>query len=591
VPSPPPSISISRTAARFALPLASWWAIAAFARRDAIASGAAEGAYLALLAAAVLLAVSEIAPWPAPELGIGALLAAAVVWALPPGPARGTVFLVVLTAAFLTAACRRLLGAEAREGLPFGAYAALALGSQFLLRGHLLFAPERTLKTLVALLVLPLLGAAAVALTARREGLGPTVTAAALSLLLAPGWNVSSTLGWVALAATVSLARRESDGKERLAAFAVLLAVVLKAPAPGLVAALCGLALVRPLVALPLAAAAFLGLFPGMGLLRSFHGAFETATQALWAVLAVPAILWPERERWGRAAVALLLAAAVVPIPNLGVLAAPFALAGLAAGRRPAVAIPQRLWAGVLLGACALLASYPWLRPTPLPVALGLVGLAPGWLPLLALAGVLAALALLYRSFFSREGRVARDARDAREGRPAAADFHGAMLAAVAVFVAAALHLQPTGRPLLTPEIPVLLDASRPVWQATPDDSRAASHIAVESSLANAATLSAGTPVAKVEWLGAGGRREEWTLRAGLDTGEWAAQRPDVRESGRPVARGAWVSWVSDGFFAQRYRCRYSTARPFRPLLIRIERDPRLPVEVSLAIHQVEAGP
>ena len=45
---------------------------------------------------------------------------------------------MVLTATFLTAACRRLLAAEAREGLPFGAYAALALGSQFLLRGHLL---------------------------------------------------------------------------------------------------------------------------------------------------------------------------------------------------------------------------------------------------------------------------------------------------------------------------------------------------------------------------------------------------------------------------------------------------------------------
>lgn len=588
MPSQPPSSSLSRSAARLAIPLAAWWAIAAFARRDAVPSGAAEGAYLALLAAAVLLTVSEIAPWPAPELGIGALLASAVVWALPPGPARGTVFLVVLTATFLTAACRRLLGAESGEGLPFGAYAALALGSQFLLRGHLLFAPERTLKTLVALLVLPLLGAAAVALTARREGLGPTVTAAALSLLLAPGWNVSSTLGWVALAAAVSLARRESDRWERSVALAVLLAVVLKTPAPGLAAALCGLALVNPWVALPLAVAAALGLFPGMGFLHGLHSPLDTATQALWAVLAVPAILWPERQRWGRAAVALLLAAAVVPVPNLGVLAAPFALAGLAAGRRPAVAIPQRLWAGVLLGACALFASYPWLRPTPLAAALGLVGLAPGWMPLLALAGVLAALVLLDQLFFSRTGG---DGRNARDGRPAVADLRGVAPAAVAIFLAVALQLPPPSRPLLTPEIPVLLDASRPIWQARPDDPRAASQIAVESSLANAATLSAGTPVAKVEWLGEGGRREEWTLRAGVDTGEWAAQRSDVRATGRLAARGAWVSWVSDGFFAQRYRCRYSTARPFRPLLIRIERDPRLPVEVSLALHQVEAGP
>jgi len=71
---------------RLLVPLAALAAMASFAGREVDPSGAAESAYLALLAAAVLLPVGFLAPWPALELGVGSALATAAVWALPPGP-------------------------------------------------------------------------------------------------------------------------------------------------------------------------------------------------------------------------------------------------------------------------------------------------------------------------------------------------------------------------------------------------------------------------------------------------------------------------------------------------------------------------
>jgi hypothetical protein len=78
-----------------------------------------------------------------------------------------------------------------------------------------------------------------------------------------------------------------------------------------------------------------------------------------------------------------------------------------------------------------------------------------------------------------------------------------------------------------------------------------------------------------------------WTLRAGDDTGEWAARRPDVARAGTRTP-AAWVSWVAGDFFAQRYRCGWTLEKPLRSSRLRIERVPGAPADLSLALYQLE---
>ncbi len=67
----------------------------------------------------------------------------------------------------------------------------------------------------------------------------------------------------------------------------------------------------------------------------------------------------------------------------------------------------------------------------------------------------------------------------------------------------------------------------------------------------------------------------------------------------RPPA--AWVSWIADGFFAQRYRRVFwlpalpaprsagaRAAPPLRPVRLRIELAPGLPPGLALAVYQME---
>ncbi len=56
-----------------------------------------------------------------------------------------------------------------------------------------------------------------------------------------------------------------------------------------------------------------------------------------------------------------------------------------------------------------------------------------------------------------------------------------------------------------------------------------ADSLALVTSLANSADIAQGTPVARVRLLTADGRTIERSLRAGMDTSEWAHERPDLR--------------------------------------------------------------
>lgn len=570
-PFPMPALrqdSISQLAPRLALPLAAFAALRAYSALEP-GPAAAEGAFLSLFAVTLLLAVAALAVEPPLELGAGAILATAAAWAFPAGPARGTAVTLVLVATFGVAAGRRIAACARSGELSFDVALAFSLGAQILLRGHLLFAPERSPKTLFALLGLPVLGAAAVAWLARRHGAAQAVGAAALSLTLAPGWNVSSTLGWVGIAATDLLLRKESSRWERGAALAVLLGTIVRSPGLGLAAAIGGAALSFPRPALGAALAAVLALRWPLG----SETLAALAPQALWALFLVPSLVLPGKGKGPAALAALLLTVGIPLMPNPGVLAAPIALAVFAASSAPSVAIPRQVWTGVLFLATAFLASYPWLRPAPLPVALGLAGLVPGWPALLVLVGATLGLAVAGLG-------VAAEGRTRGAWRLAGAALALALLAF-------ALRLPGAGAPLLTPEVPVVLEAGRPRWVQAVSFPGPRS-LVVESSLSNGAPLAQGTPVATVRMLDARGGRREWKLRAGVDSGEWAALRPDVLRGATLESPAPWVSWIAGDFLAQRYRSREEIDGVEAASRIEIEREATLPPEVTIALHQVE---
>lgn len=558
---------------RLLVPLGALASMAAFSARDTMAGANAEGLYLAVLAAAALLAVGWLAPEPAAELGLGGALATAAVWALPPGPGRGAAVMLVLVATLAVAAWRALRALKDDPGgLSPRVTIPLALGLQILLRGELLLAPALSLRLLVALLVLPVASALAVSMLARRHGAVLPLIAAGTALSLAPGFNVASTLALLALAAGDTLGRQDLGRPARAAALAVVLAPIAWQPGFGVVVAVCGLALAWPRVGLVLAVLAAAGL--EIVSKRPWDAALLSLSALL---LLVPAALIPERRRsWNVLAAALLVATAPLA-PDLATLAAPLALAALALRRDAAFTVPQRVWTGALLGGTALLASYPWLRPAPVTTALSLLGLMPGPPLAVEVAAVvlaLAALGLWMGRSWSEPVRAAR-----------LAGLSGACL------ILALLQGLPTaGTPLLAPQVPVALDAGHPAWETALPPSLASSSIGsvvVESYLANGAALARGTPVAVLKLVNAAGQSVDWTLRAGDDTGEWAARRPDLAREAR-AAPAAWVSWVADGFFAQRYRSRFQLDRPERFVHLRIERAPGVPPDLTVALYQVE---
>jgi hypothetical protein len=227
--------------------------------------------------------------------------------------------------------------------------------------------------------------------------------------------------------------------------------------------------------------------------------------------------------------------------------------------------LPRFLAAGTacLLAVTALLASYPWIRAEPLRTALALFFPSPGW-PFL-----LGAIAVLWALELWRGPRVAT----------------GAALGLL--FLGLAFRIPAPGTSLLPPSTAVVVDPAQPVWTA-PVTERSPEAVVLESSLSNGAGLKTGTPVATVWLRGADGRSAFWTVRAGMETGEWAARRPDVAATAILQSPPAWISYVAGDFFGQRYRSLWNVnaAGPFTTLTI--ERSPGLPKEAALAIHLLE---
>ncbi|HEU5323539.1 MAG TPA: hypothetical protein VFX28_22230, partial [Methylomirabilota bacterium] len=412
-----------------------------------------------------------------------------------------------------------------------------------------------------------------VSLLAERFGPGRALGSAAVALLLAPGWNVASTLSVLALAAGSWIASPEPRARSWWPlAWPFLVAPLLWEPRSGWGAALAGLALAFPRVALGLAAAAGAGQFALGSTVPGLDG-------VTWLLLLVPTIGIVRRETVLPAATAVVLAASLPWVPDRAVLAAPLALAALTFLETGAgwAAAAGRLWAAAALAGVTLLSGYPWLRADPLAAALAWAGIAPGsaaaFVPLLAMLGlwVLEQLAL----------------RRARPASPWRSPYVGAAVAAALVFLAVVVHLPAPRVALLPAASEIRLTADRPHREAGLPAPLAGSGIRgliVGSSLANGAGLPLGAPVATLTCKGGGAR----TLRAGIETGEWAARRPDVAALGAPLAPSAWMTAIVNGFFSQRYRARL--ALPCRGAL-HVERSAGLPREVEVVLQAVELEP
>lgn len=238
--------------ARLAIPLA------AFVGMRALGSGGggnAELALLSLIAGVVLVAVAELSPTPAAELGGGALAVTLLVLALPAGAGRGAVVMAVLLATLAIAAGRRFLRDGAR--MPLSAAVALALATQFLARGDLLVEPGLGLRTALVLLVLPAIAAAAICALATHAGSRAWIAAA----LLAAGGGlrgvaVITLVGLVALAIAL---RPALAPRARMAAWGAsggaVFALVVAQPAPVWPLVLASAALVLPARTLAVATA------------------------------------------------------------------------------------------------------------------------------------------------------------------------------------------------------------------------------------------------------------------------------------------------------------------------------------------------
>ncbi len=583
---------------RFVVPLAAYAALRSYASTQSDPAGSAEAAFLALLVTGMLTMIAALGtgrdgeePLRVDELAVTALLATATVWIAYQGPSRGAVVSLILVVGLAMRAARVLLDRQGRlrsdRALDPGVTVPLALGLQLLMRGDLLLAPPLEPRTLVSLLALPLVAGVATSLLAGSLGRRRALLACGLTVVLAPGWTMTSTLAVAALAAGAMIADAKRPRILRWAAVAALAVLPFWSFPAGLLFVAGALALAAPstLTAslLPIAVLVVVFVAPKGGVGNIFTrapGAIEALRTWVGAVLLVPgAIIAENKRRWQvRLGVILILAAALVsPAPEAT--AAGVALAALAVPVGGAVASLQRAWCAALVLGTALLAGYPWVRDDPRGDLVALLGFESEVTAFLILLMLVVGLGL---------------AIDQSRARIPAWALHPGWLACLL------LGLGLARQAVSIVETNVLVNSYQPVALAAGNESwqrdlpaGVISGVAIDSHLAGGIPLGSGTEAAVVELLaGDGSVLAEWPLRTGYETGEWAASRPDLAGKWGFVAPSPWLSLVAPGggFFAHRYRARFtvSPAAATEADRIQVRRGDGLPAATRLSIYRLE---
>ncbi len=559
--------------ANFAVALAAGIAMFTYAGALASPAAAAETYYLALWSTLVLLTLAGLAIPPALDLAGAATLVTLVVWVVPHGPTRGAAVGLLLTVAIAVVALRHL---EKTGGqLTWGWAVPTAMAIQFSSRADRLLDLDFSAPILVSFVVLPVIAAAVFMALQKREGTMPVLVAVSTAALLVPGWSVTVTLSLLAL--LVGLLFRDRLTPRWLAvALAILVILAADTWQPSL-----GWLLLVVILAKALPANWITGIAALLGtvILCIFQPPARDWSEvirlmALGPIL-LPALLLPTDSRRTNSIQAFVLAVlALRTVAGPAALAAPLALGALSLRTRAVAARLQVLWSGVLLACSVLLAGYPWLRSPGLEDSLGFFGIQISWPYAVGVALGLWLLTFLCAALV--------DASFVVRCRPT-------IIGGIVLFLLAFLALPPSAQTPMTGMIQVLQE-DRPQEVLELETPTRVNTVILDSYLENSASLPAGTPVGRVLLTDTGGDLHSWLLRAGTDTGEWAARRPDVAALPGFQAPTAWVSWVTPdrSLFAQRYRAVWRLEREIETARVEIQRLSELPPEVSLAVFHLE---
>ncbi len=579
------------------------------------ADAAVETRYLTLVGGCTLAGAALLAGAGSRVQAIGAVLAMLALWGMPPGPVRGIAFGVVIVAAFLLAAWRRLR----MRRLDVAAAIGGALALHTLLRaGEMLPAVlvASSAASLARLVVPAVLAGLAMAWMGRNRG-GGVLAAGAVAALAAQGFTITGTLPLLAIAAVeawrdwrgrrasseleiadeapavasatdVSTHRDLRDrampyfpGRQPLAGTVRDLDAL---AAVGFALAVVALGVVRPAAAaLALAAAslvwlprvwAWLVVMAPLVYALATHADPQRLFSLAALVMMMPFAFVPvTTPPWQLIGAVLVGAAGALLLPTPAGLAAAAAAVVLAMSEASAHGSLQRGWLGILLALSALAASYPWLRSPPLAAALAFLtspAASAGRAAVLTAVVLVGAAALLGVIASRVSARVA------------------ATMLALAV-AAAVLIAMPRPTRNVAPADGTPLRGDVREWSA-PLREASVSRVRIVSSLADAAALPAGIAVATLSLERDGRPLAAWTLRAGKDTAEWAADRADLR--GIAAAGPIWWSSLPPPatFFAHAYASTWRLSHPVAVTGIRIVRDPALPPEVTLSLLRVEVG-
>ena len=537
---------------------------------------ATETHFLAIWSTAVLLCAAGLTARPSLELAGSSLLLVLAGWVVPAGPVRGATFGALLVASLGLALHRHIT--QEKQGLGWSLLVPAALGAQFLARSDRFLTGLLEPRTLFGLVVLPLVAAWALGMLGWRRGFGPTLLIGGVCLMLVPGWSVAVVLSLLGVALGTVAVARKANRWIRLGGLAILV-VTAYTWHPGLAAIIL---LTTLLVAsgesrlgaaiVALAAVIALAIMPGV---RAWEESLLQTGLLLVLIPAAPLVGSRDSRRVMAAALLLtLLAARTVPLP--GALASPLAVVVLCLPSEGTYVTLQRIWTGTLVSGTLLLAAYPWLRDEPLAHTLGFFGVRGAWSSVL---GVLIAFLLL--------GWLVEIARSRMPRAQLPAGIALAALSA-AVFI----QLPIAGVDPLAGTPVVLTEESDTLTTELPPDVRVGS-VVLDSYLENSASLPMGTPVAEVRLEMEDGDHLLWLVRAGVESGEWAARRGDVATLPGFQAPSPWLTWIpaGDEFFGQRYRSRWELPAAQEPTRLMIQRKQELPPELGLAVLSMELRP